>query len=581
MHIPQRHLPIHGPFVVAFSEIGPSSSGAPRHTIPSQGGAVHPEQTPPPTVAFEDVSGRDGQDPGIAVSTSHVLICDQKSIAVYDKTGMLLPLSGPNPFSAANLFAKARADMSAHMNYPASLPVDFLNHSTPDYGDVRILFDSYRKRFWIYAQAKVSSPFGPDTILDQDVRVSLRSKAAVAVSKSENPSDGFLTYWWNETVHNGECNKPAGCDDPDFKVSGERSDYPSLGISPKYFVATAGVNRRDPQFTVSGDTTGNDTYQAWHACLTGFKDVTGKHFIWCGPFYVHVMVIDADALVNGHPVNHPPMAGSGRSFGLFVESSNHLTDRSESGEFFHDMARHVKPVVMHGFPPPIVPNADAYLLNAYIDRSNPLQPVSSIAMWSLVGDKLIPTLYRLKYQLLAADNDWPSGMIVNATYRNGFVHAVLHERPTNDAPDADYNVRLIRIDTVTKKAIDRERRFGGPNEFDDKPTDRFHLKFPAVEATANGNVIVVWVRFAKDASNRSQEIRFNAWYDDESDIRPSRQLHAGEAMGIKDPTDTAGIAVDPSDDETIWMAHTYLGKDAAGSARAKIAVGAVHAKKLA
>jgi hypothetical protein len=315
--------------------------------------------------------------------------------------------------------------------------------------------------------------------------------------------------------------------------------------------------------------------------MTGFKDASGKDFIWCGPFYVHVMVVDADALVNGHPVNHPPVAGSGRSFGLFVESSNHLTDRSEGGDFFHDMTRHVKPVVMHGFSPHTVLDADAYLLNCFIDRSNPSQPVSNIVLWSLVGDKLIPTLYRLKYQLLATDHDWPSGMIVNAAYRNGYVYAALHERPTNDAADADYNVRLIRIDTVTKKAIDRERRFGGPNEFDDKPTDRFHLKFPAVEATANGDMIVVWVRFAKDTANRSQEVRFNAWYDDESDIRPSRHLQGGGAMGTWDPTDTAGIAVDPSDDETIWMAHTYVGKDAAGSATAKIAVGAVYAKKPA
>jgi hypothetical protein len=84
----------------------------------------------------------------------------------------------------------------------------------------------------------------------------------------------------------------------------------------------------------------------------------------------------------------------------------------------------------------------------------------------------------------------------------------------------------------------------------------------------------VYSRFSTDESQWRQEVRFSVWYHNESDIRPSRLLHAGEAA-MAWGTDTAGIAVDPSNDERIWIAHIFAAKDTAGQPDRRIAVGAV------
>ena len=426
-----------------------------------------------------------------------------------------------------------------------------------------------------------------------------RNQAAVAVSKTADPTDGFYTYWWHETVDNGQCNTAAGCGDPDFKKSGEGSDYPTLGISPKYFVAAVGVNRRDPVFKVQGDTTGTATYEAWKACLTKFTTADGKDFDWCGPFYAHVMVVDADALAKGNTFNPgdtfiggfggkpPPFLG--RSFALFGRADNYLTDRTADGDFACAGALSVRPVVMHS--PPLAPatpfaptleKAEAFLANVFIDRVKGKPPQTSIILWSLVGDELIPTQYLLKLRaeltplgtgMSKPQNRWRS-LPLNASYRDGYLHIAFPEIPTHDNPDADGCVRLIRINTLNPSEGKRERRFGGPNKFDDPASARFHLTYPAVEVNAAGDVVVVYTRFSQNSALAAQEIRYSVWYHNEPDIRPSRRLHVAETVGTHG-TDTAGIAVDPSDDKTIWMAHTYRAKKVSGDAYDRMAVGAV------
>src|SRR5205823_3669468 len=141
--------------------------------------------------------------------------------------------------------------------------------------------------------------------------------------------------------------------DPDFKNSGAGADYPTLGISPKYFVASIGVNRRDPTFSVPGDATA--TFTAWDSCRTKFT-ADGKEFAWCGPFYAHVMVVDADALAKGKPFSPGdqfigPVGGkappfSGRSFAMYVRADNYITDRTVDGDFVHAGSISVRPVVM-------------------------------------------------------------------------------------------------------------------------------------------------------------------------------------------------------------------------------------------
>src|SRR6266481_805842 len=298
--VPERSLPIHGPFEVSLGNLSNSTGGLSANSeAPSLVGTsgssttsveIEPPgpQTPKPTAKFLASTALSGLDPGIAAGNKYLLVSDNANgVAVYEKTGKLLgPKPGdvfPNPFSILSLFSKVKADIDPLLNMPSHLPADF-PREIKGYGDVRIMFDAYRKRFWIYAQAKNElHGFTTDSkiVHHPNIKVARRNKAAVAVSKTEDPRDGFYTYWWNETIHNGDCSVYEGCSDPVFKTSGEGSDYPRIGISPKYFIATAGVNRRDPTFIT--DTLAKA--ELWNEeCKTGFKE-HGQKFDFCGPFY--------------------------------------------------------------------------------------------------------------------------------------------------------------------------------------------------------------------------------------------------------------------------------------------------------
>jgi hypothetical protein len=82
------------------------------------------------------------------------------------------------------------------------------------------------------------------------------------------------------------------------------------------------------------------------------------------------------------------------------------------------------------------------------------------------------------------------------------------------------------------------------------------------------------------------ETRFSTWLHDEVDIRPSRELQKGEApipahlsdcaAGCKPiHPDTAAVSLDPFDDESIWIAHSF----ADPSSNVRVAVGKVFGER--
>jgi len=216
--IPRRNLVVHGPFEVGDQDL--ISGSAQKLSAGESNASVNPSlaalgvdgdanegpgpQSPKAVVSFDAIASLNNIDPGIAVGTSYVLVSDAvNGIAVYDKTGKLIPAKSgqsdfANPFSILSLFSKVKADIDPTLNMPSHLPADF-PREIEGYGDTRIMFDAYRKRFWIYAQAKneVSSVADQDIVNFPNIKLARRNKAAVAVSKTEDPRDGFYTYWWN------------------------------------------------------------------------------------------------------------------------------------------------------------------------------------------------------------------------------------------------------------------------------------------------------------------------------------------------------------------------------------------------
>ena len=92
--------------------------------------------------------------------------------------------------------------------------------------DLRMIFDAYRKRFWITA---LTANNGPGSTVPSLV---------CAVSQSEDPLDGFYVYWWDSVATaSGSGYQP-----------GDTSDYDCIGISEHVLVQTNKVNKSDGTF---------------------------------------------------------------------------------------------------------------------------------------------------------------------------------------------------------------------------------------------------------------------------------------------------------------------------------------------
>jgi len=321
-------------------------------------------------------------------------------------------------------------------------------------------------------------------------------------------------------------------------------------------------------------------------------------------------VVDADQLSEGCKQSGAKCA-AGRSFGLFVDAKNYLTDRTEDGDFCCGSTRAVRPVVMHGK----VTSADAMWVNNFIDRSGQAmkstiagleseikelseklkragwEKVSELTaklvekqaeiaklkerrhyltVWSLVGDNLVPKLYPIgRFTNDDANNDYK--IVISSSFRDGKLYATFHQCWPG-ATGCLSSVRVLRVNTLSEKT-EIDRTFGGRNSLDDNPSQLFHYVYPGIEANKFGDMVLVYTRYSVDKPQR-MEVRFSSWLHTEPDIRPSRLLQAAEA-DYKDVTDTSGIAVDPWDDEGVWIAQIFAAKDKAGNPPKRIAVGRV------
>src|SRR5215831_14641387 len=447
-------------------------------------------QTPPPTIlpnyspnsaSLSKYSGYPA-DTQIAVSSTHVVVTARAVIAFYDKTGSLL-----QSISTRNFFAP--------LNLQSQFGID-------SYYDTRAIFDSYRNRFWMGALTYNSAHFSD--VNRHDVFV-------VAVSKTENPFDGWYYYWWDAVAHYGISG------DPVFQP-GDAADYPSLGIDGSCMYQTNEVKN-----------VMTNTYRYWH-----------------------VIFWPAGALANG---------SSNISGWQFWDLTN--PDSTPAGL--------IQPVVHHG------PNTRAYFLSKYANNQiliwgldNPLQPTQQLSRVAItVSPFTFPPNAPQKdstqlIQMCNLNND-----PIKAVYRENMLYVTM-----NDARDwfKDNNptnsIRLVRVNVAAYPNISTSpvsgfinRTFGANNPIEDSPTTRMYYGWPAVEVNAHGHMAIV---YSRTGTTIYPEMRYSAFLSTEQDIRPSRIVKNGEAAYTRESNpqilawgDTAGASVDPSDDNTIWIAHQY------------------------
>src|SRR5262245_3665458 len=178
--------------------VRPAGQVVPRETAQARHATL--AATPAPTFAFSSGTGSaqvsvggSPADSNVAVSRTNICITTRGAFACYTKAGTLVaPGAGlsASPYSAADFFAAS------------GLPI-----GTPGAKDGRIVFDQYRMRFFMDFQTREN----PGRIM-------------IAVSKSEDPRDGWWTY--ADTVG----------DSTYFT-----HDYQKIGVNAKYFLVSDAV----------------------------------------------------------------------------------------------------------------------------------------------------------------------------------------------------------------------------------------------------------------------------------------------------------------------------------------------------
>jgi hypothetical protein len=163
----------------------------------------NPPATPSPTKSWQATLQSKGGFPAdaqIAVSTTHVMVTSRQVLRYYDKNGNPLGSTiGSTAFFTAGL----------NLKDAAGNPIDRFN-------DLRVIFDSYRKRFWVTAYAGFSGAASVPA-------AKRRTFIPIAVSKTQNPLDGWYFYWWDGAAQQGQAGSS-------IWQPGDAPDYPIIGI---------------------------------------------------------------------------------------------------------------------------------------------------------------------------------------------------------------------------------------------------------------------------------------------------------------------------------------------------------------
>jgi hypothetical protein len=190
-----------------------------------------------------------------------------------------------------------------------------------------------------------------------------------------------------------------------------------------------------------------------------------------------------------------------------------------------------------------------------------------------------------------------------AVFGNGKLHLVCVkkelDRSCNNHPPR-YSVRVIRIPIEIidpglpgttpqpQASIDPVKGFIddtiGTIALEDAEGDLVSCELPAIAVNRYGHMLIVYGRVGVDTADPlGQEARYSVWYDDVRGLQHSNILKAGETLLTSShtceiapgsymtelaPTATSyhdhpfvvqsvNADVDPMDDESIWMIHTY------------------------
>lgn len=526
-------------------------------------------KTPRPTTQIDTgITGGTGFDLQVAASDAYLVVAGSRTIYFMDKAGALLENDGGSSvYTSKVLFKPLLDDANLTLNLPPGLPsgvpdVDS-NYLLDTVFDVHVLFDEYRRRFWIAALAinndtDIAAPFSPIALAAR------RNKFFAAVSKTQDPRDGFFLYWWDAVIGDGTCNTQGGCGGT-FKsvmpltnavidlpiLPGDKVDYPSIGISQHFFLATSTLYNSPPDQQEQNNKN-NRYYPIWRmpaAAMAG-----GQCALQCVGY---VQAIGDKRKIAQPAVHHGP-APSALSF---------IAERVADGDAQY--------IVLWAFDN----SPQAAVWSAAVPIETPRKPAYALQRPTFPE---IPHPRRLGFRIGS-----PAPM--KAAFRGQRFYTTLQDCVgwENEEPCVAA-IRVIGIDVVQQTLV-MEQSFGLRNMFDDGPADRVAYLWPSLEVNQDDTVVVGYVR---SATPLYPEARYSAWFSGDGSISASQVLRKGEyTLGANDPApkddpafdlDFTGITVDPFDDTSVWMALAFGFRTKADpeSGRWQLTVGKVFGQKV-
>jgi hypothetical protein len=467
-------------------------------------------------------------DPQIAVSQSHVIVTTTSTIAFYSRDGSLLQSLDATPF-----FQPLMADINSHLNIPDNLVAQY---SVDEVYDMRVLYDRYRRRFWMGGLARNSGARN-GTPVDRTYR---RSKVVLAVSDDDDPFGAWTLWWWDAIADDGVCNAPmqpvntVTCPGSLFSP-GTGADYPCIGISDAYFVEANWTNK-----------------YAMINVIDAHDLVLGKFTHW--RFYN--FTYDDGTIVGGSP--YPAMHHSSSAVTYVVGNKP-------------DTKTFVVWGIIPGNPP------------ALVHKEVPVIPFTKATTGT---QRPIPLVMPYPQLVNTGDNLF-LGQILKAVYRDGQLYAVWTDCVTwSGAPECMASIRLMRADVTTfpSKVTPTIQRTFGMRNVSDPPGALFSYAWPCLDVTKDGHMVI---NYTRTGDTIFPEARYSIYRAGNPDISPSHQFQPGTfPVGVNDPIfarggtgkglagrlDNTGSAIDPSDDKTVWVIQAFAEKASDTEGQYRLAV---------
>jgi hypothetical protein len=461
-------------------------------------------------------------DPQIAVSRTVVAVLRWGQLSFFDKSGTFLP-AFPGPFALANFFWGVLPDVDASLNLNPAVannplfkmcegPQGPSPSQCGDVGDARIVFDAIHSRWLVLATAKNDN--GVKLSSEPWAYTQRRTKFLLAVSTDEDPSKGFLLYAFNATPDDGACNSTdsSPCPNSSF-IPGYAGDYPSIGVSDKYYLIT-----------------------------DHFNSPKG------GLDHAYLVVINAQDAMNGNNSPHHHWFYDWDTGGGSNASEVTMPVVNQEKLFPNDMGMvlntHDDELVIT-----TVSNDDPPVLNSLVfEMQSPLHSGG----WAQKGsDEQI-------------DLDTPDQPVTANMLNHTLVLAFNHNQPWVGTYVPSVDVFTADVTGLPFGATQvKNRTFGWHSPLDDPANDVVGYGMPGIAMNKDGDIAVVYNR---TSPMLYYEARYSTWMHNEPDLRPSRILRKGDGPipmgGCSGPCgylkpETAGVALDPFDRTGIWMGHFY------------------------